>query len=48
MEKKSKEKVLKLQQLQGNDGGDLASNLSFICKLDSTISYFLCNPDPIE
>lgn len=48
MEKKRKEKVLKLQKLQRNDGGDLASNLSFICKLDSTISCFLCNPDPVE
>lgn len=43
---KRMDSVLRLQQLSTKDGKDrLDSNLSFICKVNSTISLFLCIPE---
>lgn len=39
-----KENVLKLQKMENSSINNLTSNLSFICKVDSTISLFMCVP----
>ncbi len=39
-----KEKVLKLQKMENNFFNGLTSNLSFVCKEESTISLFMCVP----
>ncbi len=39
-----KENVLKLQKMKSDTINNLTSNLSFICKVESTISLFMCVP----
>ncbi|WP_211237406.1 class III lanthipeptide [Paucisalibacillus globulus] len=39
------EKVLKLQKMEQSFFGGLTSNLSFVCKKESTLSLFLCVPE---